>query len=233
MRAPRVLSAVGELFITAGVLVLLFVGWQLWWTDVTATRAQNATVHRLATEFGSGPGTVEPGTARPGTVKPGDAPPGDAFAIIRIPRFGADYARPVYKGTTSQTLTEGFGQYTGTAAPGAVGNFSLAGHRTTYGRPLRDVQRLRNGDTVLVETSTEYVVYTVVSHEIVAPSDIAVIAPVPDEPGATASRAYLTLTTCHPEYSAQQRYIVHAVLAKAYPRAAGLPAGVLAVPGKA
>ncbi len=224
MRTARTVSVVGELLITAGVFILLFVGWELWWTDVTANRAQSATVHRLVNEFA--------GKGSQGTVDPGDVPVGDAFAIIRIPRFGADYARPVYKGTTHDILTEGFGQYTGTAQPGAVGNFSLAGHRTTYGRPLHDVQTLHNGDKVVVETSTEFVVYTVVSHEIVAPDDIAVIAPVPDQPTATASKAYLTLTTCHPAYSAQQRYIVHALLDKVYPRAGGLPRDVLTVPGK-
>lgn len=223
MRAARLVSVVGELLITVGVFILVFVGWELWWTDLSANRDQSATVRSLSNDF-----------TRHGSdnLSPGDVPEGGAFAILRIPRFGADYARPVYKGTTRDTLTRGFGQYDGTALPGAVGNFALAGHRTTYGRPLHDVQKLQDGDRIIVETTTQYIVYTVVSDEIVTPTDVAVVAAVPDQPGATPTKAYLTLTTCHPEYSAQQRYIVHALLDTAYPRAGGLPRAVLAVPGE-
>ncbi len=225
MRRARALSVVGEVLISLGVFVLLFVAWELWWTDVTADRAQAVTVKRLVNDF------TEHRSAD--VAHPDDAVPGGgAFAIVRIPRFGDDYARPVYQGTDPDTLTKGLGQYTGTAPPGAVGNFSLAGHRTTYGRPLNEVQRLRNGDRIIVETAEEFYVYTVASHEIVAPTDTDVIAPVPDRPGATPSTAYLTLTTCHPEYSARQRYVVHARLGATYSRAAGLPRAVLTIPGE-
>jgi sortase A len=218
-----VLSALGELLITLGVFVLLFVGWELWWTDVTANRAQAVTVKHLVRDFTA----HSPST----TIHPQDAVPGGgAFAIIRIPRFGASYARPIYEGTDHDTLTKGLGQYVGTALPGQVGNFSVAGHRTTYGRPLNEVQLLRNGDAIIVETAEEFYVYRVSSHEIVAPSDTAVIAPVPDQVGETPRTAYLTLTTCHPEYSARQRFIVHAVLDRGYPRAMGLPRDILTVP---
>lgn len=219
------LSVLGELLVTLGVLLLLFVGWELWWTDVAANRAQAVAVRTLENDFAAhAPSTsVHPDA---GALR------GGAFAILRIPRFGADYARPVYHGTGHDTLTKGVGQYTGTTAPGMVGNFAVAGHRTTYGRPFHDIQQLQVGDLIIVETVDEYVVYRVTWHEIVAPTDVAVIAPVPDEPGMTPDKAYLTLTTCHPEYSAQQRYVVHALLLRSYPRAMGLPRDVLAVPGK-
>ncbi len=225
MRGARVLSVLGEVLITLGVLVLLFIAWELWWTDVTANRAQTVTVHRLVQDFTDHPSA--------GTVHPDDAGPGDgAFAIVRIPRFGSDYARPVYEGTDHDTLAKGLGQYTGTAQPGTIGNFSLAGHRTTYGRPLNEVQRLRDGDRIIVETAADFYVYAVASHEIVAPTDIDVIAPVPDRPGAAPSNAYLTLTTCHPEYSARERYVVHALLEATYSRTAGLPRDVMTIPGE-
>ncbi len=60
----------------------------------------------------------------------------DAFAVIRIPRFGADFARPVIEGVGRPVLALGVGHYEGSASPGAVGNFAVAGHRTTYGRPV-------------------------------------------------------------------------------------------------
>jgi len=223
MKGARAISVAGEVLITLGVLVLLFVGWELWWTDVTANRAQSSTVSALENDFADHSST---------SVRPDDAIPGQAFAILRIPRFGAGYAKPVYLGTDHDTLTKGVGQYLHTAEPGEIGNFAVAGHRTTYGRPFNQVQMLRNGDVIIVETAQAYVVYRVSSHEIVDPSDTAVIAAVPDQVGATASKAYLTMTTCHPEYSARQRYVVHALLLRSYPRDTGLPRALLTVPAK-
>ena len=100
-----------------------------------------------------------------GTLK--NVPFGEAFAIMRIPRFGADFARPVLEGTDHDTLTKGVGHYPGTAMPGLVGNFAVAGHRTTYGRPFHNIDLLQKGDVIVVETKTSYVVYAVDRHVIV------------------------------------------------------------------
>lgn len=228
MKAMRwTLGITGDLLVTAGALLLLFVGWQLWWTDVTANREQSATVDTLTRDFAATPPSSTPTTEQPSPVAFGQA-----FAIIRVPRFGADYARPVLEGTSLDTLQKGFGHYADTADPGQVGNFAVAGHRTTYGRPLHDIETLREGDVVVVETRTAYHVYAVKRHRIVAPTQVEVVAPVPDEPGATPTERWLTLTACHPKYSAAQRYIVFAQLTKTYPRAQGLPAGTLAAPRK-
>lgn len=156
----RVVGVVGELLITAGLLVLLFVAWQLWWTDVEANADQSQTVTQLTQAFASPDPQVT-------TVTPADpAVTADAFAILRIPRFGTDYARPILEGTDADILAQGIGHYAGTAQAGEVGNFALAGHRTTWGRPLHDVELLAVGDTVLVETKTTYDVYAVRSTEI-------------------------------------------------------------------
>ncbi len=225
MRATRwALGLTGDLFVTAGVLLLLFVGWQLWWTDVAANRVQDDTVHSLVRDFSAGATGVE------ANQTPAAVPFGKAFAIVRVPRLGEDYARPVLEGTTHDVLAGGIGHYPGTAGPGAVGNFAVAGHRTTYGRPLHDIDRLREGDTVVVETRTQFHVYAVRRHAIVAPTDVEVIAPVPEQAGAEPTRGWLTMTACHPKYSAAQRYIVFAELEKSYPRATGLPAGTLTAP---
>ena len=218
------LGLVGDLLVTAGALLLLFVAWQLWWTDVTANRVQGDTVHALTRDFGNGR------SATPASETPKAVPFGKAFAILRIPRLGADYARPVLEGTSLDILQEGVGHYTGTAAPGAVGNFAVAGHRTTYGRPFHDIDRLRPGDKVIVETAQAYSVYVVRRHEIVDPTAVRVIAPVPDKPGAKPTGRWMTMTACHPKYSAAQRYVVFAELDKTYPRAKGLPVGTLAAP---
>lgn len=229
MRALRwAVQAFGELLITLGALLLLFVVWQLWWTDVTANREQATITHQLERDFGapSKPGQPDP------LASLSHVPLGKAFAIIRIPRFGATNARPVLEGTSADILDKGYGHYVGTAEPGAVGNFAVAGHRTTYGRPLHDIDKLRDGDRIVVETKRTYFVYAVQRHVIVTPDHVEVVAAVPQHPGQTPTVRYMTMTSCHPKYSASQRYVVFATLKATYARAAGLPASVMTVTGK-
>jgi sortase A len=212
-------------------LLLLFVAWQLWWTDVTANRTQATTIQALEKGFGPA-GLPERGIPREpdplATLT--KVPFGKAFAIVRIPRFGADYARPVLQGTDHDTLTRGMGHYAGTKFPGQVGNFALAGHRTTYGRPLHNIDLLQKGDIIVVETKASYVVYAVDRHVIVTPDHVEVIAPVPQRPGVRPTRGWMTMTACHPKFSAAQRYVVFARLVKTIPRASGLPASFMAIP---
>jgi sortase A len=220
----RLVGWTGEVLLTAGVLLLLFAAWQLWWTDVSADRAQGQAVARLEQEF-----TAPTPDAVPAV--PAELTRGDAFAIVRIPRFGADYARPVLEGTSRAILRDGVGHYVGTAGPGEVGNFALAGHRTTYGRPFHDIDRLAVGDRVVVETSTAFTVYAVSRSEVVRPGDVGVIAPVPSDPGAAPEEAVLTMTSCHPKYSATERFVVHADLVETVPRADWDPAALTAPAG--
>ena len=221
MRAVRALvGLLGELLVTVGAVLVLFVVWQLWWTDVVSDADAQTVVTTLQQEF------TDPDWVQPEQVKLGDA-----FAIIRVPRFGAGFARPLYEGTTRDVLQRGVGHYASTARPGEVGNFAMAGHRTTYGKPFNQIDRLVAGDVVLVETKDTYYVYRVTEHQVVAPTQLSVLLPVPDEPDADASEALLTMTSCHPEYSARERYVVHAKLDAEYPHSLGVPAEVLKVTG--
>ncbi len=203
---------------TAGVLVLLFVVWQLWWTDVSAGRAQRATTAQLQQQWQAAPADPASGPAARGGSAPAalgaDVQPGvgEPFALLHVPRFGTDYVRPVLQGTTLPVLDDGVGHYVHSAGPGAVGNFALAGHRVTYGKPFNQIATLRTGDAVVVETRDRYYVYRVVRHLVVAPDRVDVIAAVPEQPGAVATRRLLTLTACHPEFSASERYVVIAEL---------------------
>ena len=208
----------GELLITLGVVLFLFVGWQLFWTDVVSEADASQVV-----------ATMEKDPTGPEWAQPKQARLGDAFAIVRIPRFGQKFARPLYEGTTRDVLTRGIGHYAETGLPGAVGNFAVAGHRTTYGKPFNQIDKLVEGDVVMVETRDTYFVYRVTSHQIVAPTQVTVLLPVPDEPERKATVATLTLTSCHPEFSARERYVVHAELEATYPRDKGVPADVLKV----
>src|SRR5690606_10957704 len=106
----------------------------------------------------------------------------------------------------------GIGHYEGTAMPGEVGNFAVAGHRVTYGKPFNRVEELQVGDPLVVQTETTWYVYRVTSTQVVTPRDVQVIAPTPNQPDVAPTVASMTLTTCHPMFSARERFIVHAEL---------------------
>ena len=243
MRVVRaVVGTVGELAITAGVLLLLFVVWELGVVGFTTNRAQAATVDTLERQFAqptpttpSAPSASSPTdtpTASPTTSAAVPVPPpGDAFAILRIPRLGAAWAKPVYQGVGLDVLAKGIGHYPDTQLPGQVGNAAFAGHRAGHGNPLIDIDTIRPGDAIVVETADTYVIYRADRSEIVPPTDVNVLAPVPDQPGVVPTEAWLTLTSCEPKYGSTNRFIVFAKLDRSVPRAEGLPADVLAAPG--
>lgn len=209
-RRRAVARGTGELLVTAGLVLLLFVVYELFVTDLLTGRRQAELTEQIRDEWGSADST------------PRAQVPGDAIALLHIPRFGADYQQVVLEGALEEQLSQGPGHYPGTAMPGELGNVALAGHRVGKGSPFLDLDQLRPGDPVVLETRDSWFVYRMLpltgdpsgipGQEIVAPSDVEVIAPVPNSPGAEPTAAYLTLTTCHPRFSARQRLIVHAVL---------------------
>ena len=253
MRALRaVVGVVGELAITAGAVLLLFVVWQLGVVGITANRAQAATVDSLERQFADAeptqptqptqsptsnattpgpPATSAPAAPSPTTTKPPQPPSGEAFAILRIPRLGSGWAKPVYQGVGADVLAEGIGHYPDTQLPGEVGNVGLAGHRAGHGNPLIDIDTIRPGDAIVVETNESYSVYRAVRSEIVPPTDVQVLAPVPEQPGATPTEAWLTLTSCEPKYGSTNRFIVFAKLDRTVPHDDGPPTDALARPG--
>lgn len=227
--AVRVLGGIGDLLLTLGVLLGLFLVWQLWWTDVLGARAQAQVVAELSWPA---PAPVEASAAAP--VERHDAPPvseeparATTFATLQVPRWGGAPS-PISQGTDKHAVLDrlGIGHYDGTAMPGGVGNFAVAGHRTTYGKPFNRVEELQVGDALVVRTETTWYVYRVTGTQIVSPSAIEVIAAVPGEPDATPSLAQMTMTTCHPLFSARQRYVVHALLEGWLPVSDGTPAAL-------
>jgi len=221
---------VGELLVTAGVLVVLLLVWLLWWTDRTAGAAAQEEISQLQRQWST---TAPPAASVSSTEVVPEAlidvrqpRSGEAFAVLHIPRLGADWAEPILQGTASSMLRSGVGHYPGTAMPGMTGNLAVAGHRTTYGHPFGEIQRVRDGDPVVVETRNGWFVYRVTSHAVVSPGQRSVVAAVPGRPGARAERAMLTLTTCHPKYSARERWVVHAELVGSRARTAGPPPGM-------
>ena len=232
--ALGLVGVLGELLITLGVLLGLFVAWQLWWTDVVAGREQA----QIAEELGwvTAAPAVDAGTeaAEPPPVSPERRDPapvieepavGTGFAALQVPRWGADYLRTISQGTSREEVLDdlGIGHYEGTAMPGAVGNFAVAGHRTTYNKPFNRVEELVVGDPLVVQTHDTWYVYRVTSTEIVSPDAVQVIAPVPNQPEAQPTEALMTLTTCHPMFSARERFIVYSTLDYWMPIADGTP----------
>jgi sortase A len=216
----------GELMITAGVVLLLFVVYQLYWTNVEAERRQDQVAEGLREDWQrpSVPAVGEGAASAPGTA------PGRGLAFLRIPRLGAGYSVPVVEGVDLDDLARGVGHYPGSAAPGRVGNFAVAGHRATNGEPFRDLDRMRPGDDIVVETRRSWFTYEVDRTQIVEPTDIWVIDPVPGEPQAEPTERLLTLTTCHPRWASTERLIVFAHLARQQDKSAG-PPPALAVGG--
>ncbi|MFD8556742.1 class E sortase [Streptosporangium canum] len=195
MRAA--LRAFGELSITAGVIILLFCAYLLWGTGAYTDRQQSVLREQLLKEFAA----KEP--AKLTRIRLGGA-----MALLRIPRFGRDYRYAVVEGVGSEELRMGPGHYPGSAMPGKVGNFVLSGHRTTYAAPFSRLDELRRGDDIVVDAREARYTYRVTGKRVVEPTEVGVIAPVPGKPGSKPTDALITLSTCHPEYSAAQRLIV-------------------------
>ncbi|MBL7499605.1 class E sortase [Frankia sp. CNm7] len=214
-----VARGVGELLITLGLVVALFLVYQLWVTDLVQARSQSRLHDRLATAWSTPARPATPAEPPPAT-RP-DPAPGEGFAMLRIPRFGADYAPVIVEGVDEDHLRKGPGHYPGTAMPGEIGNFVVSGHRTTYGKPFNRLDELRAGDPIVVEVADRYYVYRTRRSEVVDPHRLDVVAPVPEQPGREPTSAVLTMTTCHPEYSAKSRLIVFAELDKTMMKTAG------------
>ena len=129
---------------------------------------------------------------------------------LALPRIGLEAV--VVEGTDGASLRNGPGHYPDTPLPGVRGTVGIAGHRTTYGAPFRDIADLRPGDPVHVRMPYATFTYEVERTRIVAPTAVEVVRRV--------SYDRLVLSACHPLYSAAQRIVVFARLVRAEPRGA-------------
>lgn len=255
-RAPRsgasdrvrfVLRGIGQTLITLGLVVLLFAVYEVWITNIFAHRAQQKVYNALQDEWlnNHDPLTLPGGAAR-------GIPVGTGIAVLYIPRLGADYHFAIVQGSAvpdDAELEKGPAHYADTQLPGEIGNFGVAGHRVGKGEPFLNIDKLRVGDAVVVETKKKWFVYRVLGkhagddpqdnpsripikgdpnvrsvpvpgREIVDPSHGEVLLPIPDHTEYTidnAKVALMTMTTCHPKFTASQRMIVHARLETQYP----------------
>lgn len=230
---------IGEVLITVGVVALLYVAWQLWLGDLIYASERAAEARSLSEQWQeefdasqSAAPTPDPTeTPTPAAVEipvlavPGE---GEVFGTMYVPRFGADYAVAMAGGVTrAKTLDPiGVGHYSSTPMPGAEGNVSVAGHRTTFGKPFNQIANLRVGDAIVIETQDGWYTYRFRTLEYVTPDAGDVLLPVPQQQGAAANGSYLTMTSCSPMYAMTERIIAYSVFDTFTPRADGPPASL-------
>ncbi len=215
-----------ELCVTIGALIVLFVVYVLFWTGVKADNAMDSQIDALQDQWAQGAVSSGAGDEPAGTspAKPAPYKDGKPFAVMYIPRFGFTWNKPVLQGTGTDVLKKGLGHYASTAQLGQKGNFSVAGHRRTYGDPFKDFPKLRPGDPVVLTDGATWFTYRIDKKPYrTLPGDIGVIDPVPRKSGFDGPGRYLTLTTCEPEWGHSHRLIVWAHLDATQPVEAGKP----------
>jgi sortase A len=243
-RGVSLIGVIGELLITAGVLVMLFLGWQLWWNDAIMASEQSNAASEISQDWieqdrqARGEQEAANGTASDASAATPDATdhgdpivataPGnaDAFAVLYVPRFGDDYHRTVAEGTGYDVLNStrlGIGHYPDTQMPGEVGNFAVAAHRSAYGGGMHLINELQLNDAIYVQTADGYYTYRYRDMEYVSPATVEVIAAVPNAPDAVAVDRIITLTSCNPLYSTAERIIAYGVFESWQPTSAGPP----------
>lgn len=231
-RTATVVRGVGRTLIGAGTIILLFVAYQLWGTGVTHAREQSQLEDRFADQLarvGDLSPTTEPprddtdeessddtpstSTTLPPEIVDALTPaPGDPIARLRIPAIDVDEI--VVHGIGVADLRKGPGHFPDSPMPGQAGNAAIAGHRTTYGQPFHDLDRLSPGDEILIDTLQGSFTYRVMPHEdpdgeerghfIVPETAVEVLDDAGDD--------RLTLIACHPKFSSRQRIITTAEL---------------------
>lgn len=228
-----VVGVLGELLITAGVVVLMFLGWQVWLGNALSSNTQSGEAQALSQSWSRG---ESPSSAVPAT-RPDPGPPlvqlapanAVQFANLIIPRLGADYMRPVAEGIDTEVLRTGIGHYPGTQTPGEVGNAAFAAHRTGNGSPFFDIEKMQVGDSVYFEMEAGWFRYVVRSLEYVPATGVGVLEPVPQSPGIRPTDRVLTLTSCNPVFTASERIIVYSLFDTWYPREGGAPTEIAAL----
>ncbi|MER5306921.1 class E sortase [Streptomyces sp. NPDC002773] len=197
-RIAGIISLFGELLITAGLVLGLFVVYSLWWTNVLADRAADQDGAQVRDRWADGPGALD--------TK-------DGIGFLHVPAMGGDEIL-VKRGTTSGILNNGVAGYYTDPIKSALpqdkqGNFTLAAHRDGHGAKFHNIHKLKTGDAIVFESKDTWFVYKVYkSLPETTKYNVDVLQPVPKESGKTKPGRYVTLTTCTPLYTSDYRYIV-------------------------
>ena len=205
----------GISLITVGAIVLGWVAWQFWGTNWVSKGRHSDVVAALEKDWGDGKGAA-------------DTDFGKATGILRVPRFGADYAVPILEGSSDEVLASGIGHMEDTADAGESGNYALAAHRITHGEPFSDFPELRAGDLVMIETAAADFTYELDTGgmELTVPFTASWVLdpfPVNPDPGGTTAPGkpgdkLITLLTCSELFHTDNRSVAFGHLVDVEPR---------------
>ncbi|MER5969525.1 class E sortase [Streptomyces sp. NPDC002055] len=197
-RTAAVVSVIGELLITAGLVLALFVVYSLWWTNVLADRDASEKGHQIRDRWADGPGPLD--------TK-------DGIGFLHVPAMKNGEVL-VTKGTGSDELNHGVAGYYTKPVKSAMpwkrtGNFSLAAHRDGHGAKFHNIDKVDEGDPVVFETRDTWYVYKVFAKlPETSKYNVDVLDRIPKESGRKKPGRYITLTTCTPVLTSKYRYIV-------------------------
>jgi len=234
----RFTGVTGELLITAGALTGLFLAWHLVWNDTIQGDRQNQSATSLAQQWRDSKPSLENLKPAVEIVIPSNQEPpvtispdqGQAFAVLYVPRFGADFARSIAEGVDLETVLNsrvlGVGRYLESDQLGNDGNFALAAHRTTFGAPFGNIGELRIGDYIYVEVPEGWHAYEFRNLEYVWASEVDVLNSFPKTKQEIPGSRVITLTSCHPKFTISERVVAYGVYSGWYPRDGGPPAEI-------
>lgn len=188
------LDVVGRTMIATGVVLLLFVAYQLWGTGIAESQSQS----NLANEFETVISTPVTESTLPAY--------GGVISRIEIPKIGVD--KYVVAGVDAKSLQKGPGLFPGSPLGGQLGNVAITGHRTTYGAPFSRIDEMKVGDEITIQTVEGSFTYVVNAEPFVVPPTQTEVARTLDRTKAT-----LTLISCHPKWTSEKRIVVTADLA--------------------
>jgi sortase A len=238
-KTARLREIVSDVLITTGVLGLFFYLWYVWLGDLVAGAQQDSAATSLseswditvprAIEFDrqSGGSQGERRSPNPPLAQP--SPEGSSFAAMIVPRFGPHFERTIEESVDVKTVlndsTTGVGHYSSTSSLGALGNFALAAHRGTFGASFGQIDQLRVGDRIYIETKDGWYVYRFRNMEFVYSSELTVLNDVP-KLSIEAKERILTMTTCHPKGTISERFVAYSIFESFVPRDRGAPSEV-------
>jgi sortase A len=204
-KSARVMLVLSDLLITFAIFAIMYAGYQTVWSAYVSKQSVAETKAEVELKWADDP------AAEPELHK--------GFALIYIPRLKDKvWELPITRGVDPEDLMSGLGHYPETAMPGEKGNFALAGHRSTYGEPLANIDQLRQDDEVIIQTAGNWYVYKLVLDEIVEPDAMWVLDP---NPGGIVNKTgveeMITLTTCDPRWGSTHRWIWWGVLTEVRP----------------
>lgn len=242
-RRASFLGVLGELLITAGVVALLYVAWQMWIGDWIIGSQKHTEASALSQSWlqqasQSPTASDTPSPSPSASSSPEAAAPvvpvmaqkdyGQQFGVMFIPRFGPNWQFTVAAGTGRHDILDAgeIGHYTDTAMPGEVGNTVYAAHRWTSGAPFDPIDKLVIGDAIVIQTPDGWYTYRFRTLEYVQATQVEVLLPVPQQVGMAANGRYLTLTSCAPKLNMLERIIAYAVFESFTPISAGPPASL-------